>query len=116
MPRRDRFAPPPKTYGRRRCVYCDKWFVKTKPNKKFCSLQHQKAFNSEGMALGPLRNKFPKWITREVTKQLAKLGAELRAELAAMLPEAVAAIVAEATHAPALARAITRRHDAAAQS
>lgn len=62
-----------KTYGRRRCRYCDKMFTKTKPNKVFCSLLHQKAYNSEGMALGPLREKLPKWISKEVTKQLACL-------------------------------------------
>src|SRR5271170_4936262 len=64
---------PIRTYGYGRCRYCNKLFTKTKPNRVFCSELHQKAYNREGMALGPLRTKLPKWIAKEVTKQLAAL-------------------------------------------
>ena len=72
MPPKKRLAPLA-TYGKGRCRYCDKVFTKTKPNKKFCTDQHRINYNNAGLALGPLREKLPKWIAKEVTKQLAEL-------------------------------------------
>ena len=84
MPRPNRI-PAEKRYEKRRCLYCFKLFDLTKPNKKFCRLHHQQAYNREGMAFGPLREKLPKWISKEVAKQLGQLETKLRAEFQAML-------------------------------
>lgn len=60
-----------KVYPKRRCKYCNRLFDLTKAHKKFCSFRCQRAFNKQGMALGPLKDKLPGWMRKEVTLQLA---------------------------------------------
>ena len=72
-----------KPIKRRRCRYCDNLFPipDSHPDKKFCCDRHRITFNNDGLALGPLREKLPKWITIEVAKQLAAVEARLMAAM-----------------------------------
>ena len=72
MPRRSPTAQP-KRFEKRRCAYCNKLIDLTKPNRRFCNDRERNAFHQQGMALGPLKEKLPKWIAKEVAKQLAEL-------------------------------------------
>jgi hypothetical protein len=84
----------PAKLRRRHCIYCNALLVVPSghQNKKFCCEDHRKAYHHEGMALGPMRTKIPKWITKEVAKQLKQELRAMRMQLMQVSKFALAAI------------------------
>jgi hypothetical protein len=79
----------PKKFTRRRCDNCGKFYLKTRDNKKYCSLQCKDEFNRHGSAFGPLKDYLTKLIKKESKEAAAAqfaayvAGKDFRRQLAA---------------------------------
>lgn len=67
----------PAELKRVRCLNCPKFFTQSKPWQKFHSDKCRREFHRNEGAFGTLKEKFPKWIAKEVAKQLAAALAKL---------------------------------------
>ena len=67
----------PPELKRLRCLNCPKVFTQSKPWQKFHSDKCRREFHRNEGAFGTLKEKFPKWIAKEVAKQLAAALAKL---------------------------------------
>jgi len=67
----------PPELKRLRCLNCPKVFTQSKPWQKFHSDKCRREFHRNEGAFGTLKEKFPKWIAKEVAKQLTAALAKL---------------------------------------
>jgi len=82
-------APIP-AWNKDRCDNCSKPFLKTKPHKRFCSVQCQKEYHRHGAAFGPLKDKLTKLIEQRTREHARTSYDHMRVTLVKELPDDLA--------------------------
>lgn len=80
----DASKPEPVELKRRRCDNCPKFFMQTRADHRFHSAKCRREFHRNGAGFGQLKERIPKFITKEVARQIVEL----------LTPEGIAAVQA----------------------
>lgn len=65
-------APGVSPFPKKHCANCPKFFLQTKPTKRFCSDDCRKEFNRYGSSFGKLKDKLEKMIGKEAAAIVAR--------------------------------------------